>query len=701
MEVLLFKYLNNGEINTNLKGIRHLLNIPKEQEDELLKLLNRLELEGKIYCDERGTYTNFPNNCRITTLCINKNNIPFVEIKGIGKVNIKLKDLNGSLVGDKIIVEITSGKKPKAIVKKILERQNNIIVCEVLEMENAKKLVPFNTISDISLRIDHINMKHLVNGERVLVKLSNVKCEDTYEADFIESIGYKDDPDIDLKCVALSYGFKIDFSDEALEQVKTLPIEVKEEDLVGRVDLRDEMIYTIDGIHTKDMDDAISVKKLPNGHYVLGVHIAHVSHYIKPNTPLFEEANERTTSLYMIDSVIPMFPHEISNGICSLNPGVDRLTRTVELEFDEFGKVVNSKVYLSVINSKKKMSYEDINEMFKTNTVKPGYEAFIDNLYLARELNRILTIKREARGSVDFYSDELSFEMDVDGKISDIQLKHKNEAENIIENFMVLANEYVAKYSEWLKIPFIYRNHDMPDEKKLLEAIRFIKTLGFKVKSMDGIASPKVLQNIMKTLSDKEEFPILSSILLSSMCRAKYSPRNAGHYGLSLNEYTHFTSPIRRLPDLLVHTLLDTFENYNISKEEFKELEIRLQKTCDYASFKERQADAAEARADKLKMIEYVEENIDSKFDAIVIAINPSYVKIKTTNGIEGIVLVDDMLGDKYIFDKNTNTLKGKDSGYKYKIGLKTKVIAKRVSREELEIYFYIGTAKELKYTRK
>lgn len=684
------------------KELRKALNIPNENIDYFREMLHSLEVQGKIYFDENNYYTEFPINYKVATLNSTKSKVLFIESKGNGKIIINPEKANGALIGDKVVVELSgNGKKSKGEVKKILERQNDIVVCEVVENEGIKHLIPFNVIGDLKLRIDHQNMKRLVPGQRITVRLSDTKNDDVYEAYFIEVIGNKNDPDVDLKCIALSHGFNFQFSDDALKQLEEMPTEVEEKDLENRVDLRNEMIYTIDGKNCKDMDDAISVKKLSNGHYIVSVHISHVSNYIKTGTPLFEEAQDRTTSVYFIDYVIPMLPAQISNGICSLNPNVDRLTRTIDMEIDENGEVVWDNIYLSVINSKKKMAYEDINEMFNTGEIPNGYERFANNIYLAREINKKINLAREKRGSINFYSSELEVDIDKDGKVENIDEKYKGEAENIIENFMLLANERIANYSEWLNIPFVYRNHDIPDEDKVIEAVRFIRTLGFRVKCLDNTKSPKVLQKILKTLSCKEEFPILSDILLSSMCRAQYSTANSGHYGLALNEYTHYTSPIRRLPDLLVHTLLDYFENYNMSKNELKSLEDRLQKLCERSSLKEREADAVEENVIRLKSLEYIEQNLGMKFCATITGISPSFMKIKTDSGIEGKVMIDDIIGDKYILNKSRSLLKGKNSGNEYKVGDKIKVTAKSVSKPELEIYFYAGSDKELKYMQR
>jgi len=651
------------EENCNANTLRKRLHLDKDKKNILKELLKEMELDGEVYQTEDFKYMLFPENFRIGKLQITKERKPVV-ITPEKQQPLKTENLNGALNYDTIIYNIDTLK-----VEKILKREFSTIVCEVINnKDNVKELKPYNIVGDLKIRIGSIDMKHLNEGDRITVDVSLEQSDDYYEANFKEKIGTKFEPDIELKSIAISNGFQIEFSKESLEQLKTIPQEVTKEDLVGRVDLREKEIFTIDGKDTKDMDDAISIEKLENGNYKLGVHIADVSHYIKEGTPLEIEARERSFSAYLINSVIPMFPKEISNGICSLNPHVDRLTLSCIMEINKNGEIVDYKIEKSIIHSKMKMNYDDVNKVFNGKT--PGeYAPFEKSLHLMHELSKILTVKKEERGYLRFDSTEVKFIENEAGKIVEIGIKNKGDAEELIENFMVMANTCVATHLGWIEfIPSVYRNHGNPNFAKVSETIEFINTLGYRIQTIKNACNAQVLQKILEQLSNKDEFPILSTIILRTMKRADYGTKNIGHFALELPFYTHFTSPIRRDPDLQVHYILSKYTKIDLEHEDFKKIEKTLSALCHHASFKERQADKAENDANKLKMAQFMQSHIGEYYEGYVTDIDKAGIYVQTLKTIPGKIDLES-LGENYTYNEEKRWILDENNKPAIKIG--------------------------------
>lgn len=441
------------------------------------------------------------------------------------------------------------------------------------------------------------------------------------------------------------------------------------------------------------MDDAISIKKLYNGNYILGVHIADVAHYLKPNMSTFKEALKRGTSLYLGETVIPMIPSELSNGICSLNEGVERLTKSCIIEINQKGKIINSKIVDSVIISKKKMAYEELNEIFKNNEYTEEYLGFKEDLNLMRELSNIITRNKNKQGNLDFESNDIYVEKDIfnNDKITGFNTREPKEAEKIIENFMILANETVATHFYWKNIPFIYRVHNSPDELKVENTVDLIKKLNYKLVKIQNAYGQKALQKILNDFKGTEEYSIISNLLLRSMSKAKYSTDNIGHYALALDNYCHFTSPIRRFPDLAVHTLINMFINndnkYNKSAESLLEI---LNEIANHSSYKERQADEAENDYIKLKMAEYISEHIDEEFYGYILDIDKDKVYIKLDNNIKGIIDYNSDFLKSFTIDSYNKELYCNYSKQKIKLGTKLILQVSKVDIPQKEIYFNV-----------
>ena len=486
------------------------------------------------------------------------------------------------------------------------------------------------------------------------------------------------------------YNIDTEFSDAVKEEVANMPMEVLEEDLKGRRDLRNIEIFTIDGDDTKDIDDAISIRRLPNGHYELGVHIADVSYYVKEGSPLDDEAMERGTSVYLVDRVIPMLPHELSNGICSLNPNVDRLAVSCVMEFDDKGKQIKYEIFPSVIKSRIQMTYNNVNSILEDNIVPEGYEPYEKSLRMMQELAKILQDAIKRRGYINFDINEIKIIVDEDCKPIDIKVREQRTGEKLIESFMIAANECVATHIYFMNLPFIYRIHEYPKEEKIRSFLSFVSSLGYNLTGDVSNLKPTTMQRILKQLEDKPEYKILASLLLRSMQKAVYSPDNLGHYGLASTCYTHFTSPIRRYPDTTVHRLLHTYLfDGNIDMSVIKKWEEKLVYIAEHSSAKERASVDCEREVEDMKSAEYMEGHIGEEFEGMISSVTSFGMFVELDNLIEGLVPIRDMK-DFFHFDEEHMTLTGERSKERYRIGERVLVKVVRASKDDKTIDFEV-----------
>ena len=677
-------------INVKKPTLEELYSHDKEMDKSKIdSVIKRLSDNNKVYIDTNGLFETIDENYIIGNIERNSNNMSYIKDNN-DIILIPPEDLHTALKGDKVIVKKTLGKNGKVV--KIIKRQNNRLVCEVKQMVNKLVLVPFNGNVEVKLIVNDKNLlKDCIIGDRVYVIMNDESNDNnTVVVDNICKIGHFNDEMNDALAVAISKDFDIDFSKETMDEANKIPQEVREEDLIDRVDLREEKTFTIDSIHTKDMDDAVSIKRLDNGNYLLGVHIADVAYYIKPRTKLFESALRRGTSVYLDDCVIPMIPSILSNGICSLNEGVDRLTKSVVMEVNNKGTVVNYKIFDSVIKSKKKMTYEELNDMFRGEVIDSSYSQFLEDIILLKELSDILNRKRNKKGYLDFKSSDIIINKDVYNKDAIMSFKNREigDAQIIIENAMVLANETIASDFSKKNLPFIYRVHNDPNNIKLDNTIDLISTIGTKLINAQNTYGPKVIQRVLNEYKDTPEYSIVSNLLLRSMSKARYSTENIGHFALASENYCHFTSPIRRFPDLVIHTLLNiNNKKYHYDDGNFEDL---LHEIALHSSYKERQANDAEKDYIKLKMAEYMENHIGEEYTGTLLDIDKNKVFILLDNNIKGIL---DMSGDfakSFMVDTKKRQLKAIYS--KQVVSLGTKVIVKvvRVNIPQKEIYFDI-----------
>lgn len=677
-----------------LEGMLNL--ISAEEVKDMLEALRSLEKDAIIYHSNKDKYLMLKDShLNRGIMRANKKGFGFVDIDDNDEdVYIKEENMNGAIHGDIVLVEITSKKNMPRLegrVMRILQRESDKFIGEI----NFKKDTGYITLDDskikLKIQVKRDKAMNAVDGHKVVVKLGKkIDNRGRYYGEVVEIIGHKNDPGVDILSIIKKYNIDTEFSDLVKEEVKHIPNKVSEEEMKNRRDLRDEVIFTIDGDDTKDIDDAISIEKLSNGNYKLGVHIADVSYYVKEGSPLDKEAMERGTSVYLVDRVIPMIPHELSNGICSLNPGVDRLAISCVMEFDNKGRQVDYEIFESVIRSRIQMTYKNVNSILEDNVIPEGYKEYADKLKLMNELALILRKMKDNRGCIDFGIEEAKIIVDENCKPVDVVLRNRGAGEKLIEDFMIAANECVASHIYFMNLPFIYRVHEIPKEEKIRSFLNYIGTLGYKINANIKDNNPKTIQKIIKVLDDKPEFKILSSLLLRSMQKAVYKPQNLGHFGIASKCYTHFTSPIRRYPDTTVHRLLRTYLfNHDLSDKTISHWEEKLFFVAEHSSAKERSSIDCEREVDDMKMAEYMEGHIGEEYEGMISSVMSFGMFVELDNLIEGLVPIKDM-PDFFRYDEDRMTLTGERTHVKYSIGDRVKVKVVRASKEEKTIDFAV-----------
>lgn len=686
----LIEFFNNPRLKNKtykFKEIRKHFSLLKGYKINLVRMaLQELELEGKIlYDNKRDLYRAFPKDLGYVqgNIKINKNIEGLVKDENGLEYLIETKDLKDSLDGDIVIARATKKRKNGhaiAKVEKILKRKSGMVVVEVCINDKGEYyLRPFNAYLEHPIIINAVAMKPLVEGDRIVVKISELNEKGSYYAGFIKNIGHKDDPDADLKIIAIQNNIVIDFSKEALEEADMLPTEVTEEEKVDRLDLTNKLIFSIDGEKTKDRDDAVSIEINDRGNYIVGAHISDVSHYIHPGMKLWDEAMQRGNSVYMADTVIPMLPHKLSNGICSLNPDVDRLTLSCIMEISPQGEIIGYDFVDTVINSRKAMTYEEVNKIFEEGDLPPDYVEFYDALELMRQLSVKREKIKEKRGYTNFGCNDIEYEFDKDGNVIEIKKKEQRIAEKIIENIMLLAGECYANY---MMIPTPYRVHEEPEEERVEEALELLGKSGIKVRTSYNIINGKVIQQILKQIEDMSVKEIASQILLRSMSKAKYDVEPIGHFGLGLKKYGHFTSPIRRAADLQAHYNIRLQRDNKYCLDNTERFYEEMNALCHHISTTEGRADQAERDADKLEMIKFMSNHLGEKFEVHVSYLTSKVIFVKTSNGIEGRIYPEDIEGDTFNYVDRGHCYQGKRTHTRIKIGTELVVTALEADRD-------------------
>lgn len=677
----------------DLEDELHLLDVDEIQ--ELQDCLNELEKEAIVYHSNKDKYMILEDShLKRGIMRANKKGFGFVDIDD-SEVDVYISEdnMNGALHDDIVLVEITSKKgldRLEGRVVKIINREKDTYVGEI-NFENDLGIVSLDDNKlKIKVEIPRDKSLNAVDGHKVLVRLGKRIDNSRFKGEVVEIIGHKNDPGVDILSIVKKFNIETDFPDDVKEQVKGIPSEVSADEIKGRRDLRDQMIFTIDGDDTKDIDDAISISRKPNGNYVLGVHIADVSYYVKEGSPLDNDAMERGTSVYLVDRVIPMLPHELSNGICSLNPNVDRLAISCVMEFDSHGKQVDYEIFESVIRSRIQMTYKKVNSVLEKNVVPEGYSEYVDTLKMMAELATILRKAKENRGYIDFEVDEAKILVDDKCVPTEVVLRDRGTGETLIEDFMIAANECVATHIYFMNLPFVYRVHEVPKEEKIHGFLGFVGTLGYQIPGNLKENNPKTIQKLIKFLEDKKEFKILSKLLLRSMQKAVYKPINLGHYGLASKCYTHFTSPIRRYPDTTVHRLLRTYLfQHKLDDNTISHWEDKLVYVADHSSARERASVDCEREVEDMKMAEYMEKHIGEEYEGMISSVMSFGMFVELDNLIEGLVPIKDMKGF-FNYDEDRMTLTNEKNHVKYTIGERVKVKVVRASKEAKTIDFEI-----------
>lgn len=671
---------NINEINNKL----HLRGM--EEITELEDNLKELVTEGVLHMSKNREYMLMSNtkSLKVGKLRINKNGNGFVECEP-EDIFVHSNDLNGAINGDFVEVEIKTrlnDPEPEGYIRNILKRDLKNVVGEMVKDKKTLAFKPDDEKLNIAVKLTKESMKGCVEGHKVVISIIKEIGNRTFLGKVEKIIGHKNDPGVDILTIAAKHSIETEFSEEVKRELKNLPDEVCENDLIGRTDLTKEMIFTIDGDDTKDIDDAISVKR-DGKNYVLGVHIADVSNYVKVGSALYDSAFSRGTSSYLADTVIPMIPHQLSNGICSLNPEVIRLTISCVMTIDGNGKVISYDIFPSYIKSRKQMTYKNVNKILDENIIPEGYGEFADTLKLMHELSKILRQEKINRGYIDFGIDEAKVIQDENGKAIDIVKRVQGTGEKLIEDFMIAANETVATHISNMDLPFIYRVHDLPNAEKIEDFSNLIKQMGYQIHTNLSKITPVTMQKLLNEFRDKDEFVILSDMLLRSMKKAIYSTNNIGHFGLASKNYTHFTSPIRRFPDLTVHRLLRTylFEN-RIDMETINFNAKYLIDVAEHSS--ETEVNSVEAERDVLdmKMAEYMESHIGEEYEGIISGVTNFGMFVELDNLIEGLVHISTLDGF-YTYVPEMLSLISANKKNKYRIGDKLKIIVTNANKNQ------------------
>ncbi|CAM4495293.1 ribonuclease R [Paenibacillus typhae] len=614
-------------------------------------------------------------------------------------VYVHANDLKGAMNGDIVLIRITSkspsGGRMEGEVVRIVKRGVLQTVGVFQSLETYGFVLPDDKRINRDIFIPKQSFGGAVDGEKVVVRIVNYpEGRAAAEGEIIEILGHKDDPGVDILSVIRKHQLPEAFPAEVMREAEQAPDSITEEEIVqqGRRDLRGLNIVTIDGADAKDLDDAVNVQRLENGNYKLGVHIADVGYYVREGSELDKEAYDRGCSVYLVDRVIPMLPHRLSNGICSLNPKVDRLTMSCEMEFNEHMKVVKHDVFTSVIRTKERMTYSDVRKIVEDEDPEllERYSPLIEDFRLMKELAMKLRAARMRRGAVDFDFEESKIIVDETGKAIDIVKRERSVAEQIIEEFMLAANETVAEHFHWLKVPFLYRIHEDPDQEKLQNFMAFAANFGYHVKGRGNSIHPRALQDLLEQIEGTKEQTVISTMMLRSMKQAKYDAESTGHFGLAAEYYSHFTSPIRRYPDLVIHRVMrEVLENGGALTEKRHEyLASRMPDIAQQSSERERVAVEAERDTEQLKKAEYMQDKVGEEFEAMVSSVTSFGMFIELENTVEGLIRLSALTDDYYHFDEAHMALIGERTSKVFRIGDEVKIRVAKVNMDDHTIDF-------------
>lgn len=702
-----------------LKELAMLLGVPKEQRKDLEEVLNELVASGKVGISKKGKYARSEVFAQTGIFSAHHRGFGFVTIEGRdGDLFVPPDDTGDAMDGDTVQVIIDEngrGGRAEARVLKVLKHANETLIGTFEKNKSFGFVIPDNPRITMDIFIPQGKENGAVSGHKVVVKLDTYAIRNKNPEGHVQEIlGHINDPGVDILSIVRAYGLPEEFPEDVMEEVSHAPEELSADYVAeeigknGRVDLRDVPMVTIDGEDAKDLDDAVSVsKETINGEtiYHLGVHIADVSHYVKEGTPLDAEAYKRETSVYLVDRVIPMLPHRLSNGICSLNAGCDRLAMSCLMDIDEKGIIVGHKICESVVRIDRRMTYTAVNAILeaKNGTEEPQTDApekekskekaefakkcleeyadFVPMFLLLDETARVLRKKRMARGAVDFDFPECKIILDAKGRPVEIRPYERNAATMLIEDCMLAANETVAEDYYWQQIPFLYRSHEKPDGEKIKRFGILINNFGYSIRLQNGELHPKEMQKLLEKAAGSSEEALLARLALRSMKQAKYTTECMGHFGLAANYYTHFTSPIRRYPDLQIHRIIKENLHGGLTKKRIAHYEKILPEVAIWTSSRERLADEAERETDKAKKVQFMERHIGEEFTGVISGISNYGFYVELPNTVEGMVRLANLDGDYYVFDEEHYELVGERTRKKFKLGQTVKIQVVSVDR--------------------
>lgn len=682
---------SEGYVPIKRRDMRAMLSVPQEDREKFESLINELIAEGRVFETKKGKLAS-PKDLQMATGTFigYARGFGFVTPDAGGEdIFIPASETMGAMQKDRVLYKVLhkaeKGKKADGVIVRILERGQQRIVGT---FEAGSKGYGFVVADDKKIAkdifISRENTKGAVTGHKVVVEITDYgEDRRNPEGKVIEILGHINDPGVDILSVIRRYELAVEFPEEVYAEIEHLGTEVAEADKKGREDLRDLLTITIDGADAKDLDDAVSLKRLGNGNFELGVHIADVSHYVRENTALDKEAYARGTSVYLVDRVIPMLPHKLSNGICSLNPHVDRLALSCLMEVNGRGEVVSHRILESIINSDYRMTYTAVREILEDGTpaLLEQYAEILPMLEDMEELRQILGEKRRKRGSVNFDLPESKIILDENGKPIDIKPYEKSIATNMIEEFMLVCNETIAENSFWQEMPFMYRSHQEPDEDKLEKMEQFLRGFGYYLRKKDGEIHPRELQKVLQKAEETDEERIITRMVLRSMMQARYTAENGGHFGLAAKYYCHFTSPIRRYPDLEIHRMIKKMLHGELDEKASAYYRRKMPDWAKHCSKQERVAEDAERDTDALKKVEFMEDKVGQIYEGIISGVTNWGIYVELPNTIEGMVALSQMDDDYYEFDEKKMLVFGKRTKKSYRLGDKVVVSVAKVDR--------------------
>jgi ribonuclease R len=677
-----------------------IFDIDKSEWQKFYKILDDMEQDGQIIKTRKERY-GIPErmNLVVGRLQGHSKGYGFVipDKEGEPDIFIPAEGINGAMHNDRVIARITRAaikdKRVEGEIIRILDRANKRIVGRFEKSQNFGFVIPDDKRIYQDIFISKSNMGKAKDGQKVVVEVTKwPEKRRNPEGKIVEVLGNINTPGVDILSVIKKYNLPEEFPQEVEEYANAIPDEIPEAEIKKRRDLRDKKIVTIDGEDAKDLDDAVSIEKLPDGKYKLGVHIADVTYYVKERSPLDKEAFKRGTSVYLVDRVIPMLPKKLSNGLCSLNPKVDRLTLSCEMVIDENGKVVSHEIFESVIKTSERMTYTDVTKILrdKDPELMKKYDYLLEDFKLMEELCLILYNKRMNRGALDFDFEECKIVLDEKGKPIEIKPYEREIANRIIEEFMLVCNETIAEHMYWVGVPFVYRIHEDPDEEKLQNFSEFIHNLGYILRVTREV-HPKILQDILEQVKGKDEEVVVSTLLLRSLKQARYSPECTGHFGLAAKYYCHFTSPIRRYPDLIIHRIIKEHLKGKIDQKREQKLKKLVEEASKQSSDMERVAQEAERETDDIKKVEYMMERIGEVYPGIISSVTSFGMFVELENTIEGLIHISNLTDDYYIYDDKHHCLIGERTKKRYRLGDKVVIKVVKADLETRTIDFVIA----------